>query len=158
MNGRAAILAFLISLPPALAETRTVELRRDELASVLVNYRAEIRTVDGKRTKARVLAVNAQGISTSHLERPLIPFLAIEEIRMTEYIGRGRAIGTAVGGGLGLLLGLTAAGVIGISSDAASEKAAVALLGLGAMPVGALTGRIFGKMADKQTVIITIAP
>jgi hypothetical protein len=157
MPGRAAVLllAFSLCLP---AGTREVTLRRDELADVLVNFKATITTLDGRRTKARVLAVNSQGISTSDRARPLIPYLAIREIRMTEHIGRGRAIGMAVGGGLGLLIGLTAAGVIGISGDSGMDKAAVALLGLGAMPAGMLAGRLIGRQADRQTVIITIAP
>lgn len=157
MTGRAALVLPCLCLTLA-AETRSVQLRREELASVLVNYKATIITVDGKRTSARVLAVNDQGLSLSDTKRPLIPYLAIKEIRMTEYIGRGRAIGTVVGGGVGLLLGLTAAGLIGISGDGSADKAAVALIGISALPIGALAGRMIGKQADRQTVIITIAP
>lgn len=135
-----------------------MELAREELAAALVNRQATIFTVDGRATKARVLAVNSMGLSLDAERTPSIPYGAVTHIQLTEYVGRGRAIGTAVGGGLGLLAGLTAAGVLGIGSATVAEKTGVALLGIGAMPTGALIGRFIGKWFDRQVVIIRIAP
>lgn len=153
-----AILIGASALLPLGAEVRSVVVPRGELADILVNYRVSIATVDGATTKATVLGVNDTGISTSNARRSLIPFGAIKEIRMTEYIGRGRTVGAVVGSSVGVLLGLTAAGALRISGDQPVDKTTATLLSLTGGPLGALAGHLIGKRADRQTVVITIAP
>jgi len=176
MVSRAIVLGVVacVALAPNVAlagDVFRVRLAWKDLEPMVRGHEVSVRTRDGASVKGRALAVEGESLvvdvrktsnPAAHPKgRAAIPGGAIQELRMTRYIGNGRRAGKTIGGGAGLLAGVVAAVAIGFKEDpdtAGSRKVLIGLLIPASLIGGLLGGYLLGRAADREVTIIELIP
>ncbi len=156
------LVGLLLSLSPALAaKEEQLELKWSQLGQAVSGKKVTVALTDGGIIEGQILDVGSDALSmdvkeTSNpqnypkgqnsVRRSLVSVVRLKEVR-----GNWRAIGTAIGVGAGVSLGLLARPH---THNATAGNIVVGVL-IGA---GAAAGYFGGRAADRRVVVITIVP
>jgi hypothetical protein len=164
MSGkRLAIISLLVlcAVPAALAAAKPVELRWNELASVIQGQRAEVMLADGTGLKGEVIAVREDALvmdvkkvtagrhekGSATVERNSIGLIKLERSRGSI----GRTAGTIVGVISGVVLGGWAA------AHTESASAGIPTF-LGIASGVSVAGIYAGRALDRESMLIKVVP
>jgi hypothetical protein len=151
---RAVGFVTLLCLVPSVhAESKPVEMRWNELASLIGGQRVEAVLNSGLKVKGEVIAVRADELLLDSKTNSNIPRTSLVQINLERLRGAwGRSLGTV----LGILTGMSVGGYAALHTD--SAKAALpTFLGIsGAIGTG---GYFVGRQIDRRiTKIRIVAP
>lgn len=163
--GKCVIFGFLLTLTPALAaKEERLELKWNELGPAVEGKEVTVALTDGGIIEGQVLDVGSDALSMDIKEtsnpqdypkgqksvlRSLVSVVRLKEVR-----GNWRAIGTAIGLGATVPLGIAFA-QYGENESNPELGATIAAVLIGG---GVAAGYFLGRAADRRVVVITIVP
>jgi hypothetical protein len=146
----------------AAAENREQRQITWEGLPVLVGQKVRIAMPDGAHIEGKATGVEADALAvdirktTNKAAYPtgrfLVPRAILRAVDVSHPSGHWRVVGVGVGGGIGVLMGVLAAGLSGFHND----QAEVGALTAGAIGIAA-GGYALGRMADRRTITYVIA-
>ncbi len=151
--------------PRARAENREQRQTTWEGLSAIVGQKVRIVMPDGGRIEGKALAVEVDALAvdvrktSNRVAYPkgkfLVPRATLKAIDVDRPTRHWRIVGTAVGGGIGVVLAVLAVDLAATGFHSRHPVVGGLAAGAVAMPVG---GYVLGRIADRRTITYVIAP